>query len=74
MSCTFFWIPVVEDKNYIADFNLRDILINKFGYHGRLNHTNIEYLEGLVDGGLTDAQELIDAIHKHDVIEIGQEC
>lgn len=74
MSCTLYWVPVENDKNYISDGNLRDILINKFGYHGRLNYSHFEYLQGLVDGGRSEAQELIDAIHKYDQIEIGQEC
>lgn len=34
------------------------------------NGLDIEYLEGLRDGGLKDAQSVIDAIKKHEVIEI----
>ncbi len=74
MSCTLYWIPVNTEKNYLSSGRLRDILINKFGYHGILNHSHIQYLEGLSDGEFEEARELIDAINKYDSIEIGQEC
>jgi hypothetical protein len=63
---------MVCDKNYIFDFNLRNIIEKKFGFKTRLTSKNIDYLMALVDAGYPDAQELIDGILKYEVIEIGQ--
>lgn len=74
MSCTLYWMPVSNQNNYVDGGQLRDILQNKFGFPSKIDHSHIDYLEGLKDAGHEGAQTLIDAIYQFDVIEINQEC
>lgn len=74
MGCTLYWIPVNTDKNYVYNHILRNILEKKFGFGATLSYGNIEYLQALKDADIEGAQELIEAIEKYEVIEIGQEC
>lgn len=43
------------------------------GINGYMDEDEVSYLRGLVDGGVEDAQKLIDAIEKHGDIEVFEE-
>jgi hypothetical protein len=74
MSCTVLWKPIINDGKYVGKGIFRDILNKKYGFPSKLNHSDIPYLEGLLDGGYYDAQTLIEAILHEDEIEIFLEC
>ena len=74
MSCTLYWKPVSKKEYQVGDFQLRDILEKRYGYPSNLNYSDIPYLEALVDAQVEGADELIEAIRKHDKIEIYKEC
>lgn len=74
MTCSLCWKPVSTERDYISSYQLRDILEKKYGYPSNLDHSDISYLEALEDAGVDGADELIEAIRKHDVIQIFKEC
>ena len=74
MGCTLTWEIIPKKTNYVSGFQLRNILESKFGYPHILDGSHVSYLEALKDAGIEEAQELIDAIEKHDEIRIDKEC
>ena len=74
MSCTLCWKPVAKHSYHISEIQLRNILDKKYGYPAKLNYGDISYLTALDDAGVNGANELINAIEKHDEIEIFLEC
>lgn len=52
-----------------GDFQLRNIINDKFGYQGSLDMRHSEYIEGLVDAKIEGAQELLSAIREHGSID-----
>ena len=72
MSANLCWKPADKDYKTLPDalkFILRDKqgLTSEKDLYGR---ERLGYLRGLVDAGVEGAQELIDAIVKHEHVEI----
>ncbi len=63
------WKPITTEKNYLPD-ELKFVVESTWEFPVRLSHGLLEYLQGLNDGGISGAQELIDAIRRYDVIEV----
>ncbi len=74
MSCTLHWKPIIKDSESISEIHLREILDKKYGYPHHLSYIDIDYIQALVDAGIDGAQDLLDAIRKHDDILIFLEC
>lgn len=74
MTCSLHWKPVVNDSEQAGDIQLREILDKKYGYPSTLDHSDIGYLEALIDADVKGADELVEAIRKHDQIQIFLEC
>jgi hypothetical protein len=80
MSSSMYWRPVPKDlpRPELLSYDLKHRLARRFWDHdGSLNGepiefdaTQIPYLEGLADGGVEDAQELIDAIREHGSVHV----
>lgn len=75
MSSNLYWEPVKPKKGKSLDTGLKYIFQKKYGspVNIELDETDIEYLCGLADAGIKDAQNLIDAIHEHGSIELREE-
>ncbi len=70
MSATLYWRPVSVGRQTLDD-QLRFILqLEQTRGRVRFTRTNIEYLRGLADAKVKDAQTVIDAIEKHNEIEL----
>lgn len=79
MSASMYWrpSPPKPDGEYVADRVRQAITERLWGqsYSDSMEPQTLDgdvlpYLNGLVDAGLGEAQELIDAIRKHGSIEI----
>ena len=72
MSATLIW-RVPKKGNSLPDA-LKFALRKRYseGVHTMTEH-DLPYLEGLRDGGVDGAQVLIDAINKHDEIEVWEQ-
>ncbi len=71
MSATLYWRPVVVSEGQSLNDQLRFILkLEGRQLPTRFDHTWLDYLRGLADAGITDAQTIIDAIEKHELIEL----
>ena len=77
MSSTAYWKPVTpKEGNCLSDDLKRKIARRYMGHDGSLsgsvflNHADMGWLEGLRDGGVKGADKLVDAINKHDDIEV----
>jgi len=77
MSSKLYWRPRSTSSMLLSD-DLKKILARKFWDHDgslsngpmRMNNSHLEYLCGLRDAGVEDAQKLIDGIEKFDLIEV----
>lgn len=70
MSSTLYWKPVSKDANSLPD-SLKSIISKRYGSGKHiLNSLDVVYINGLVDGGVKGASELIAAIEKHGEIEV----
>lgn len=71
MSATLYWRPRRPLESKSLDDQLRFIL-NLDGVSGPVpfGRSNLDYLRGLADAEVKDAQTLIDAIEKHDDVEL----
>lgn len=73
MSSVLRWRPV-EDYEHEVDDDVKFILRSHFQTPKLNNYilrkSDIPFLEGVVAGGTKEAQDLIDAINKHDTIEL----
>jgi hypothetical protein len=74
MGCSLRWKPRSKKDYGCGSYQLRDILENKYGYPSNLDYSDLTYLESLQDAGVEGAEDLIEAIRKHDEIEIYKEC
>lgn len=85
MSATMYWRPTPHDpRGHVILPPLHSLLARAWlGQDGTLgtgpytvsacapsSTSNCAYLQGLVDAGLDGAQELLDAIGKHDSVDI----
>lgn len=70
MSQDLYYRPISKKSISVGDFQLRNIIEKKFGYRAVISYISIPYLEALQDAGIEGADELIEAIRKHDEIEI----
>ena len=71
MSMNLYWQPVVTDATDLSD-HLKYALRKRFDGHVdvTMNESDAQYLQGLRDAGLKDAQTLLDAIAKHGEIRV----
>lgn len=71
MSSTLYWRPISKETNSLST-GLKYALQKKYGSSAKaaMSYDDIPYLEGLVHGGVEDAQELINAIEQHEEIEV----
>jgi hypothetical protein len=56
----------MNDWNHGAKGKVRDLLADR----STLDMKDLGWLRGLLDSGLDDASELIDAIHNHGTIDV----
>jgi hypothetical protein len=76
MSSSLVWQPKIDGGKPLPDalkYALQkryEGLGGKSGGSRTLSHRDIEYLKGLDDAGVKGAKSLIDAIEKHNDIEI----
>lgn len=70
MSTDLYWKPDPDDGNSLSD-KIKHALSKRYG-HGEftMNVTDISYLNGLEDAGLTEASLLIDAITLYSSIKL----
>jgi hypothetical protein len=71
MSQSLYWEPADRDAFDLSD-KLKFAMRKKYQGHvdGILDHSDIGYLQGLLDAGIEEAQALIDAIAKHERIRV----
>jgi len=70
MSANVCWRPANTGKKDVPD-DIHSIIRDlRDGANYEMDYTDITYLEGLRDGGCKGAQKLIDAINKHEEIDI----
>jgi hypothetical protein len=74
VSQTLKWRPRWQSGDTLSD-QLKYALRKRYtqGINGYMDEDEVSYLRGLVDGGVEDAQKLIDAIEKHGDIEVFEE-
>lgn len=74
MSSDLTWEPAQRKKASLTDA-IKWALQKRYGgtVDNIMDQGDIGYLEGLRDGGLAEAQFLIDAIEKHDRIVVKEE-
>ena len=74
MSSTLYWEPVNRKKKPLGD-EIKDILKKRLGgeVQGSLHPSDLQYLQGLRDAGIGDAQVLIEAIEKYGAISLTEE-
>lgn len=68
MSMSLVYTRKIESMSF--DCGFKRIIEKRYRLPYVLNHSNIKYLEELVDGGHQEAQKLIDAINKYDEITL----
>lgn len=75
MSCTLCWKPVSKTCKSLDDA-LKFALRKRYGptIHTTLDSSDFEYLEGLRDAGVKDADTILDAIEKYGQISLFEEC
>jgi hypothetical protein len=76
MTTNLYWRPKATKKNNAGqDSELKWALQKRYGcpINKIIGVSMIDYLQGLADGHVSGAQELIDAIEKHDEIELFEE-
>jgi hypothetical protein len=73
VSCSLYWRPPGKGHQ-VGDFPLRRAIENRFGRTAVLDYAAVDFLQGLAAAGVDGATELLEAIEKHDKIEIYQEC
>ena len=71
MSMNLYWEPVDRDAHDLDD-KLKYALRNRYGgtVDTIMNESDVRYLEGLLDAGIKDAQDIIDAIEKHGRVRV----
>jgi len=74
MSSTLYWEPVNREQKDIPDA-LKYVLQKREGGTVRttMGHNDILYLRGLMDAGVKGAEELIEAIEKHDQVFVHEQ-
>ena len=72
MSSNLGWIPVKTNNYKWLDIDLKFALRKSWGnpVAAKIDCCQLEYLRGLRDAGLKDAQKLIDAIEKYGEIQV----
>ena len=73
MSCRLYWRPLKVGRD-VGTFQLRDAIEKRCGLPCTVGTELVAYLEGLVDGDIPGAQDLIDVIEQHGTIELYKEC
>lgn len=72
MSQNLYWRPAFNDGKSLCD-QLKYILRERNLSNYRFTPSDIPYLEGLMDAGIKDANELIKAINKHELVDVYEE-
>lgn len=74
MSCTLYWKPVGGGRP-VGDAQLRDLLRDEYGeYPCRLTAEALPFLRGLRAAKVDGAADLLNALEKHDTIDLFVEC
>lgn len=73
MSCTLYWKPVGAGKP-VGGAQLRDLLRDEYGEPCRLTTEALPFLRGLRAAKVDGAAELLNALEKHDTIDLFVEC
>lgn len=73
MSCTLYWRPS-QGGTAVGGSQLRDAVMSEFRDGAVLDSGSLPFLRGLAAAKVEGARELIEAIEKHDDIEIYLEC
>ena len=73
MSCQLFWRPIGSGRS-AGGSRLRYAVEKRFGVDVRLDESALEFLRGLEAAGVEGATDLIEAIEKHEEIEIYLDC
>lgn len=75
MSSNIYWRPIVPIEGHRLPFALKSVLRKKFGYpiQGVLQASDLGYIEGLKDAGIEGAEQLIEAVEKHQMIEVSED-
>jgi hypothetical protein len=72
MSSSLIWEPVIEKDYKTLNCDIKFSLRKRYGdpISATLDHSDISYLEGLVDAGKKHIKEVIDLINKNGEIKI----
>lgn len=77
MTSSLYWRPTLpQPKGHYVETGIKWALQKHFDMtylNVTVGRESIPYLQGLVDGGMVEAQELIDAIENHDSILLKEE-
>lgn len=75
MSCTLYWRPVIHRRDSSpGGVALRNAIEEEFGLPTTLDLDAVPFLRGLKAAGVDGASELIEAIEKHEQVELYKEC
>lgn len=73
MSSSMYWEPV-DRRKHVIPFELKHVIIRKWECMPKvLNANDLDYLNGLADGGIISVIRLIEAIEKYGAIELTEE-
>jgi hypothetical protein len=72
MTMNLYWEPAQREPEGDLSDKLKFVLRKRCGgtVDTVLSEMDIQYLNGLIDAGVEDAQQLIDAIEKHGSIRV----
>ena len=73
MSCSLLWRPVGGGK-HVGGAALRDALDAEVTLPARLDSSHASFLRGCRAANMEGADDLLDAINKHEEIEVYLEC
>lgn len=73
MSQSLYWKPVIKQRSNDLDDQLKFILRDKNKIPADFGFADLQYLEGLRDAGIRGAEDLIEAINKHEVVRVFEE-
>lgn len=75
MTATLYWVQAYPSDEAVLSDRLLAILREKYQAEEVkivMNRANIPYLEGLRDGGVEGAQDLIDALESFGYVRVGE--
>lgn len=70
MSEKLYWKPLMNNEKQVGGVDLKDIVDFEWGPRCTLDSRHIPTLKGLALAKIEGAQDLIDAIEKHEEIDV----